>query len=360
MTVAVCRPAELGETEIAAWHTFQLADGLGNPFLSPEFACAVGEIFANARIAVVHDGSELTGFLPFSLARLRSATGIGGHLANCHAYVSSSGNALPIPEVVRAAGVDVFEFHALVPPVHGPLGRSARRVDALTIDLSAGVEEYFSSTRLRAGKSFKELERKRRRLERDHPDGVRFRFAESDGSALARVAQWKSAQYRRTGRPDLLAQPGVRALIELLAASVTPAMSGTVSSLTVDGRVVAADLSLRSTTVLAGWLSSYDTEVASWSPGAIATLHLIEAAAAAGLSIIDMATGDEAYKQRLSNASVELASGWIGTPSLGLMLRRTQHAPVERIHRYITSHPRLRAVTRDGLRRYGSLRSRPG
>src|ERR1700680_1142449 len=116
MKVSVCRPSELGAPEIAAWHAFQAAGKFDSPFLFPEFARAVGEIFATARVAVVHDGADLVGFLPFTKGPLRTATGICGRFANAQAFVCSAAAPWPLEEVVRAAGIDLFEFRALVPP----------------------------------------------------------------------------------------------------------------------------------------------------------------------------------------------------------------------------------------------------
>jgi CelD/BcsL family acetyltransferase involved in cellulose biosynthesis len=358
--VSVCRPSELGAPEIASWHAFQEAGEFGNPFLSPEFARAVGEIFPTARVAVVHDGADLVGFLPFTNGPLRTATGIGGRLANCQAFVCSAATPWPLEDVVRAAGIDLFEFHALVPPLRGPVRTAMRRMNVLAIDLTAGFEEYLTTARRVGGRFVKEIERRRRRFEREHRDDVRFQFAAHDGSSLASLIRWKSAQYRRTGRRDLdlFSRPGVRELVELLAGSTDAAMSGCVSSLSVGERVVAVALSLRSATVLDYWQTGYDVAMARWSPGAVVTLRLIEAAAASGLRTIDLSVGDELYKQRLANTSIEMATGWVGGPSLGMILRRSQHAPIELAQRYILSHPPLRRLTRHALQRYGALRTR--
>jgi CelD/BcsL family acetyltransferase involved in cellulose biosynthesis len=127
-------------------------------------------------------------------------------------------------------------------------------------------------------------------------------------------------------------------------------MSGCVSSLRVGGRLVAADLSLRSTSTLAGWLMGYDTAFASWSPGAVLLLRLVETAAATGVRTIDVATGDERFKGAFANATVELFRGWVA--------RRLQRAPVDAAHRYIIARPALRSLTRHTLRRYGQVRTR--
>jgi CelD/BcsL family acetyltransferase involved in cellulose biosynthesis len=356
VNVSVCRPSELGVREIATWHSLQHACGLDNPFLSPEFACDVDAVSTSARVAVVDDGGDIVGFLPFTSGRLRSATGIGGRLANCQAFVCSPAAALPIGEVVRRAGISVFGFHALVPPSGPAADLSTRRVDALTIDLSGGYDQYLATAH-RSGKFIKEIERKSRRLEREHPGAVRFEFAAADRSSLACLLRWKSAQYRRSGRPDIVSQPRVVELVDRLVSRTDASLSGCVSSLSIDDRVVAVDVSLRSATVFAGWLTSYDVAMAKWSPGAVATLRLIEAAPAAGLRTLDLATGDETFKQRLANSSIELASGWVGGPSVGMVLSRSVHAPTEWAQRYIVSHPPLRRYTRRTLQRYGALRT---
>jgi CelD/BcsL family acetyltransferase involved in cellulose biosynthesis len=357
VNVSVCRPSELGAGEIARWHSLQHASGLENPFLSPEFACDVDAVFTSARVAVVDDGGDIVGFLPFTSGRLRSATGIGGRLANCQAFVCAPAAELPLGEVVRGAGISMFGFHALVPPTGPAADLSTRRVDALTIDLSGGYAQYLATARHAGGKFIKEIERKGRRLEREHPGTVRFEFAAADRSSLACLLRWKSAQYRRSGRADILSRPRVVELVERLVSRTDASLSGCVSSLSVDDRLVAVDVSLRSATVFAGWLTSYDVAMAKWSPGAVATMRLIEAASAAGLRTLDLATGDETFKQRLANSSIELASGWVGVPSVGMVLSRSVHAPPEWAHRYIVSHPPLRRYTRRALQRYGAIRA---
>ena len=356
MKVSVCLPSELRAPEIASWHALQEEGKFDNPFLSPEFARAVGEIYPTARVAVVHDGADLVGFLPFTKGPLRSATGIGGRLAGCHAFVCSPAAPWPIEEVVRAAGIGVFEVEALVPPARGPIRTPMRPVNLLAIDLTAGFDQYLLTTRPHTRRAVRRLERE------EHRDDVRFQFAGHGGSPLACLIRWKSAQYRRTGRPDLdlLSRPGVHELVERLAGSTDAAMGGCVSSLWMGGRLVAVGVSLRSATVLSYWLTGYDVAVARWSPGAVLTLRLIEAAAASGVQTIDLSLGYDVYKQRLANTSIELAAGWIGEPSFGMILRRAQHAPIEWAQRYILSHPPLRRLTHHALRQYGALRTRVG
>jgi CelD/BcsL family acetyltransferase involved in cellulose biosynthesis len=356
VNVSVCHPRELGATEVEAWHGLQRRGALENPFFSPEFARAIGEVQESARIAVVYEGSELVGFLPFSARPLRNATALAGTIANCQAFVCSPLLPIPLADVVRGAGLSMFEFHALAPPA-GPLpASSTRHVDARAIDLAHGWDAFRVGARRH--RSFKEIERKRRRLDRERAGEVAFTLGAYDGEVIGRLLRWKLAQLRRSGRREWLLAPGMPELVERLAAAAEPSMSGCVSSLRVGGRLVAADLSLRSTSVLAGWLMGYDAGFAAWSPGAVLLLRLVEAAAAAGVRTIDLATGDERFKGAFTNVRVELACGWVGRASVGMLARRLQRAPLDAAHRYIVARPALRSLTRHTLRRYGQARMR--
>jgi CelD/BcsL family acetyltransferase involved in cellulose biosynthesis len=347
----------LGESEFAAWHGFQQAGGMESPFLSPEFACDVDMVSKCARVAVVHDGGDLVGFLPFEQGLMRTARGIGGGMANCQAFVCSPRAEVSIGEVLRGAGVNLLSFHALLPTSNGAQWASIRPVDGLTIDLSHGFDDYLAATRRRSGHFIKEIERKRRRLDREHPGIVGFEFGTGAASAVVSLVRWKSAQYRRTGRPDPFARRPARELLERLVSRHESALTGCVSVLSVAGQPVAVDLSLRSATALAGWFTGYDVAMSSWSPGGVATLDLIEGASQAGVKTLELGTGDERFKRRLANSSIELQSGWIGRPSVGLVFNRAAHAPSEWAQRTILARPRLREFTRQALVHYGTLRT---
>lgn len=357
MRVSVCRPCELGASEVARWQALQRAGGLENPFLSPQFACDVDAVSRAARVAVVYDASEIVGFLAFEQRPLRTARGIGGVLANRQAFICSPEAGVPIREVLRGAAIDAFAFHALSPPPAGLSEQSTRAVQARAIDLSEDFGSYLATARQAGGRFVKQIERNRRRLERAHPGAVRFEFATTDPTAVARVIGWKSAQYRRTGRPNPFASPPARELIARLADRNDAALSGCASLLSVNDQAVAGDLSLRSTSVLAGWVTSYDTQMATWSPGTIAMLSLIEAASSADLRTFDLGTGDALFKDRLANSTSELAQGWITRPSLATLVTRAIHSPSDWTDRYIQSHPRLQHLARRARCQYGTLRS---
>ena len=85
-------PDELGSAEIAAWHSMQRATpSLANPFLSPEFAVAVGRTRPNAQVAILMEGQSITGFFPFERRRLGMGVPIGGWLSQYQGLIHAPG-----------------------------------------------------------------------------------------------------------------------------------------------------------------------------------------------------------------------------------------------------------------------------
>jgi CelD/BcsL family acetyltransferase involved in cellulose biosynthesis len=356
----VCRPTELGPAEVGLWREFQVGLGLDNPFLAPEFALTVGEHDRRARVGVVEDGHHIIGFLPFEIGAFRTARTLGEGYSNVQAFVADPRAEWTLPQVVHACGLDLFAFSHLVAAPR-PVGSSSavRDTASLIIDLSGGFDRYAAATRARQPKFIKAIERKRRRLERENPD-LRFEFARHDPGAVRQLLAWKSAHYRRTGRRDLLARPEVRDVVEALSETSSPGLRGCVSTLRVGDRLLAVDVSLGSSGVYAGWLSSFDIGAASDSPGAVRTWYVIEAATHAGVRYIDMGPGDEAYKQKLSTGSVRRVEGWVGRPALGTWMHRASHGPVDVGRRFILAHPGLRRLSHDALNGVGRIRERVG
>src|ERR1700756_3330920 len=88
----VVRPGELDPAELAMWRAMQAATpAFGNPLLGPDFAVAVGEVRADARVAVFHRRSQPVGFLAFHRRPRGFARPIGAPLADYHALVGVPG-----------------------------------------------------------------------------------------------------------------------------------------------------------------------------------------------------------------------------------------------------------------------------
>jgi CelD/BcsL family acetyltransferase involved in cellulose biosynthesis len=353
---SVVRPRELGEFELSRWQDLQRDDlELQNPFLSSGFARAVDAVSDRARVAVFEEGGSIVGFLAFELRSRGVATAIGGKVNNRQAFVHAPGLRWSWPRLLAATNLDVLELGDLV-GAQSDRRRSLTRTAAPMIDASMGWDAYLAA--VKKSKNVKTTLYKERKLKRELPD-VRFEFGPAkDCAQIRQLVAWKSQQYRRSGWPNLFAKRGVTDLLDVLASDSEPGLRAVGSSLYVDGRLTATDLSLTSDTVFAGWFAAHDPDpdCARFSPGAIRTLRTVEAAFDLGVSVVDLSRGDEGYKDTLKTGDGEVATGYIARPSTRTFMYEASHVPAARAHDFIVSHPTVRTYVRESLKKVGAAR----
>ncbi len=103
MRAEICRPTELGASERALWHAYQDgADGLSNPFLTPEFAAAADRCRPDVRLAVFHDDGRIIGFLSYSAGRGGWGRPVAPGMTDMQAVVHDPAYPLDLVEVISA------------------------------------------------------------------------------------------------------------------------------------------------------------------------------------------------------------------------------------------------------------------
>ena len=356
LKISVVHPNELGPAELTRWRQLHGHPELANPFLAPEFAVCVGRVRPGARVAVLEEGPEVVGFFPYERGPFRVGRPIGAGLSDCQGLVHARDLEWDPRELLRGAGLDVWEFDHLLASQHpfAPYHRARR--PSLVIDVSGGYEAWLQDRRRAFRHSITAMGRKQRKLEREE-GAVRFQFDTQDHQALDTLMRWKSAQYRRTGRFDRFARPATVRLVRDLLETRAPGCSGTLSVLSAGSRPVAIHFGLRSAGTLACWFPSYDVALAKYSPGLMLHLFMAEAAAAAGLRRLDLGKGDQEYKTVLGNQQLTVAEGCVERPSAVAMARRLQHAPRRYVTDFVLDRPALRSTARQLLRRVGQLRT---
>jgi CelD/BcsL family acetyltransferase involved in cellulose biosynthesis len=322
----ICRPSELGSAERQQWQAFQLAAGLDSPFLSGEYVAVIGELFpVTTRVAVVFDGQDLVGFLPFSQHRFGRASGFGDYLTGIQAFIPYAG-PWSFKDVLRAASIDFFEFTHLVASQVPHTGTTLPTHPLWAADLSHGYDRYLAEVRQTGGGFVKTAQRKRLSVERNDPN-LRFEFGQRDLALVRQLIDWKSAQVRQAGQWDMFTeQPGAREYVERLASADSPGMVGCVSSLRSGDRLLAVSIDVRSPTVLALENTAYDPAAAPLSPGRTCMLKVMEAAAGSGVLVYHLGMGEHEYKRRLATRFVNLVNCSVGRPSLGTRLARRRDA----------------------------------
>jgi len=168
MRVDVVHPGELGLGEVSAWHAMQQATpSLGNPFLSPEFAVAVGRLRPESRVAVLTDSGSVVGFFPFERRRFGLGVPISGWLSPCHGLIHAPGVEWDPRELLRGCRLAAWKFDNLI-PAQKPFTPFHACVDpAPVIELSDGFDAYYAKLRVKSPHLCRELERKARKLDRE-------------------------------------------------------------------------------------------------------------------------------------------------------------------------------------------------
>ncbi|CAL9546125.1 hypothetical protein SUDANB176_04345 [Streptomyces sp. enrichment culture] len=352
----VLRPDELGEGERERWRDLRAAtDAPRSPFMEPEFTTAVGRVRPRARVAVLYDGAQPVGFLPYERGAWGQGRAIGLGVSDCQGAILAPGHTLDTGELLRACSVSSFAFDNLEADQGLFVPYAAEEHATYVIDVEKGYETYESVLRTQSPKFLKTTLAKERRLGRQ-VGPVRFVFDERDPAALRTLMDWKSAQYRRTGRRDRFAQEWITRLVGRLAETRAPQCTGTLSVLYADDRPVAAHFGLRSASVLACWFPAYDPEFAKYSPGLVLHLRMAEAAAAEGIGMLDMGRGTAEYKDSLKTGELAVYEGAVTRPGVGAALHWLSREPARRAHGFVRARPRLASLASRTLKGAARLR----
>jgi len=315
MRIDLIRPNELGPSEIAAWHSMQEAtSALANPFLSPEFTLAAGRLRQESRLAVLTDGSCITGFFPFERRRLGVGVPISGWLSACQGLVHTPAAEWDARALLRACDLAVWKFDNLISEQNPFMSYHIQTVPSPILDLSSGFDRYYTDLRSRRSHFCRELERKTRKLGRE-AGGLRIVCDSRDPRILHTLIAWKSEQYRRTAHVDRFQQPWVRELLETMLETRTKELSGLLSVLYTGDQPVAAQFGLRNDGQLVGWFTGYDIRYARYSPGLIHLMLMARELASASIQTIHMGKGALKYAQSLRNGDIPVSAGVVTTRS---------------------------------------------
>jgi CelD/BcsL family acetyltransferase involved in cellulose biosynthesis len=360
--IDVYRPGELSAADRAAWTAMQSkahlhgSPELANPFLSPEFALAVGRHRRGVRIAVLREDGEPAAFFPHQRTAAGVGRAIGLGLSDAQGLVHRPGLDWDAHELLRACGLAVWEFDHLVagqaPFAAGATGTFPSPV----MDFEQGYEAYLARLRSRSPQFVRSTLAKGRKLAREIGE-VRYVHDERDPAALRTLMDWKSAQYRRTGRSDRFAHDWIIQLVRRLFHTRSETFSGLLSVLYADGRPVAAHFGLRTERVLVCWFPAYDPAYARYSPGLLLHLRMAEASAADGLAYLDLGRGEKQYKNSLKTRELQVSEGWVTRRHPVALGHRARRAPARALRNVVVSRPELFGPADRLLRRAGRIRS---
>jgi CelD/BcsL family acetyltransferase involved in cellulose biosynthesis len=364
MDINVYRPDELTAADRTAWTTMQSqahlrgSPQMANPFLSPEFTMAIGQYGRGARVAVLREdsaSSRAAAFFPYQRTRTGVGRAIGLGLSDCQGLVHGPGFRWDAHELLAGCGLTIWEFDHLAEEQQ-PFEKSAKGHFASPVmDVAQGWDAYVARLRERSGKRTSIKLAKERKLARAAGE-VRYVHDERDPVMLRTLMDWKSAQYRRTGRSDRFAHPWITRMVEQLFHTRTESFAGVLSVVYAGARPVAAHFGLRSGHVMACWFPAYDPAFAKYSPGIVLHLRMAQVAAADGISYLDLGRGEMEYKNSLKTRELSVAEGWVTRHHPIAIAHRAHRAPVRALRNTVVSRPELFCPADRLLKGLGKLR----
>ncbi len=311
MDIQLIDPADLGESQLAAWTRLQQANtALDSAFFSPQFTQAVASFRDDLEVAVMEQDGEIAGFFPFHRNRWRVGRPVGLRLSDLHGVVVSDDVAWDPQELILGCGLAAWHFRNM-PVSHKPIGNIHRAtVGSPYIDVVDGLEAN-ENARRRAGSSLiAQIRRKSRKIEREIGP-LRFEWPTTDKEVFETLLALKSGQRRRTQTYNVLRFRWVVELLDHIRLCQTDGFTGVLYALYVNDEIAAIHLGMRSSTVFHFWFPTYNPAYAKYSPGLILLLELVRECAMRGMKRIDLGQGLERYKTSLMSGSLTLAEGCV-------------------------------------------------
>jgi len=324
--IDVLRPQELSPAMAASWRALQREGrGWDSPFLSPCWARSVelARGGRGVRVAVVSDQGEPRAFMSASVGAV-TAVAAGGAMSDYEGLVGDPGPGFDPAALVRALGVSRYDF-SHVPADQGAFAPHARgQALSWIIDLPDGYEPYAAQRRAAGVSALKEIDRKRRKVEREVGETV-FTPGSSSRADFERLIELKRAQYRLTSQTDVLSVPWTTRLLEGLFGLDSPGFGGALFTLHIGGALAAAQFHLMGETTIHAWMIAHDPALERYSPGLLLFQDILRWMDAQPYDRLDLGYGDYRFKTELSNAQRPLIHGFVGTPSAAALLREAAY-----------------------------------
>lgn len=181
-------------------------------------------------------------------------------------------------------------------------------VQGFGVDMTQGLEAYLDDRKAAALDHLKKIRRRLRALEAAMGP-IRLLWPDPCPNARKTLLAWKSDQFRRTGRHDILTSRWLRAFISAAFESDREDCRAELATLYAGDHLVAAEIGFTGLGVNQSWLAAYDQDMARFGPGTLLLQAIIEASPARGIDRIDLGPGHGAYKQYFANETYTVLSG---------------------------------------------------
>ena len=325
VTIEVVKALDLSPADIARWEELRRGQSrLDSPFLSPQWALAVaraqGDKGHEVKVAIQRGAEgEAIGFLP---ARVRQdvAMPVGAPMCDYQALVTAPGVTMDPGDLLVALGAHRIDFWHMMAD-DGSLARHGRgQADSWVVEAPDGYEAYAAERKTAGVGVLKDIEKKRRKAERE-VGACRFTAMSESRAAFDQLVAWKRVQLLLTHQTDLFKTPWVNKLLDDLFQMRGPEFGGGLYTLHLGERLAAVHLHLRGQHTIHGWLIAHNPDLERYSPGLMLFQDILKSMDGTPYTRLDLGTGDYRFKRELSNAQQKVVFGFLGSPSVPTLVR---------------------------------------
>lgn len=308
-TLRNASPLDLTEQELCTWHALATdVPRFQTPFLHPEYARAMARFRPQVEVAVLSNGVGPNGFFAYE-RHGNSAKPLGIKLADFQGVVASDECHCDASTLLTSTRLSASEFDHLLADDAVFAGSSVRVDESPYMDLSTGMDTYLESMKSKGSGLISQVQRKQRKLERE-VGSIEFTWHDLDDAAWQLLLDWKSAQRARTKTVNILAFPWVCEFLRHMLHIDEQGLRGVMSTLRVNGRVIAVHLGMCTPRRLHYWFPAYDPEFGRYSPGLILLLMIARQACDSGITRIDLGKGDDGYKSSFASGADPVATAF--------------------------------------------------
>ena len=322
---AIKRAGELTLPERRAWSCLRSDNpALYSPYFDISYCDHVAALRGDTYVVVASRDDIPVAFLPYQSAG-KFAAPIGAPMTDYHGVIKAADEPLEAAALLRAAELGAFNFNSLIADESWenpalPLTIRGEH-NAAIMNLSKGASAWRDARDGSYRRSLKSLRRRIRKSEAEVGER-RFVFKSNDQELFDTLIDWKRAQFKTTGKYDVLSAGWTLELLERLWKSPESELHCELHALYFGDTLAAIDFGLTDGPTYHSWIVAYNSATASYSPGIQLLEGLIDEAAALGYQKIDLGAGTDGYKKNYATDSLSVKSGFVAVQgAAGKMLK---------------------------------------
>jgi CelD/BcsL family acetyltransferase involved in cellulose biosynthesis len=295
-------PSDLSLNDIAAWRDMTRQTPLfASPVLSPDFCLAVAKVRNDVRVTIFRKAGKAYGFLAHHYRPGKFARPVGAPFADYTALISFPEINLSIEDALAMADISSLQVLGLIDP-YGVFGAfEGEPEEAYGIDLAHNQTSNLNNL---DKKHLKNINRLRRKLEADLGD-IRFVTPDFNPLHFEAMLKLKREQTLLTGIHDFLSPDWVNSLMRSLfiepKEGVDHTLYGHMTTLMAGEKALCYHFGPRLGSRIHPWISTFDPQFSTYSPGQIFLNDCQSALKAMGITYYDLSTGQQHYKESFCN-----------------------------------------------------------